>query len=195
MKPNPVITTERLILRTWCEVDIEPFVQMNSDHIVMKYFPDVMSRDQTLQAVERIKQHFDEYGYGWFAVDAKSTEEFIGFIGFSHPRFESFFTPCVEIGWRLKSEYWGKGLATEGANACLQYGFENLNLNKIYSFTAEPNAPSANVMKKIGMKHIGTFNHPMLNADSWLCKHLLYEVTKSEYETKLAFSRIIETRQ
>lgn len=182
MKPNPSITTERLILRKWCDADIEPFVQMNSDARVMKYFPALMSRDQTLQAVERIKKHFDDYGYGWFAVDLKSTGEFIGFIGFSHPRFESYFTPCIEIGWRLKAEHWGKGLATEGAKACLQYGFEILNFDKVYSFTAEPNFPSVKVMKKIGMKPGGEFNHPMLHHDSWLCKHLLYKVSKSEYK-------------
>lgn len=182
MKPNPIITTERLILRKWCDNDIEPFVQMNSDPQVMRYFPAVMNRDQTLQAVDRIKQHFDDYGYGWFAVDLKSNGEFIGFIGFSHPRFESYFTPCVEIGWRLKAEHWGKGLATEGAIGCLQYGFETLNFERVYSFTAIPNIPSVTVMKKIGMKHIGEFKHPMLSEDSPLSNHILYEITASKYK-------------
>ncbi|MBI3259802.1 MAG: GNAT family N-acetyltransferase [Ignavibacteriae bacterium] len=182
MNSNVIISTERLILRNWEKSDIAPFVQMNSDPKVMKYFPGLMSSDQTLQFMERIKLHFEEYNYGLFAVDEKSTGEFIGFIGFSHPRFESFFTPCVEIGWRLRSEHWGKGLATEGAKACLDYGFNVLNFDSIYSFTAIPNVPSINVMKKTGMKHIGEFNHPSLSEGSWLCKHTVYKISLSEWE-------------
>lgn len=182
MTPKTVIITERLIIRHWKDDDSEPFIEMNSDPQVMKYFPDIMSKEQTFQFVSRITQHFEEHGYGLFAVQEKACGEFIGFIGFSHPRFESYFTPCVEIGWRLCAKYWGKGLATEGARACLEYGFTTLNFDKVYSFTAVPNIPSVNVMKKIGLKHIGEFNHPMLNEESWLSRHLLYCITVDEWE-------------
>ncbi len=180
--PKPIITTDRLIIRHWKDDDIEPFIQMNSDPLVMKYFPGTMSKEQTLQFVSRITRYFEEHNYGLFAVQEKAGGEFIGFIGFSHPRFESFFTPCVEIGWRLCAKHWGKGLATEGARACLVYGFTALNFDRIYSFTAVPNIPSVNVMKKIGLKHIGEFNHPMLNEDSWLSRHFLYGITVEEWK-------------
>ncbi|MBS1538162.1 MAG: GNAT family N-acetyltransferase [Bacteroidetes bacterium] len=178
---QPIISTERLILRNWQGDDIELFIQMNSDIHVMKYFPGVMTREQTLEFFQRIQHHFDEYAYGLFAVEEKISGDFIGFIGFSHPRFESFFTPCIEIGWRLKATHWNKGLATEGALACLNYGFSILNFDKIYSFTSIYNLPSINVMKKIGLKHTGDFNHPMLNEDSWLFKHILYGISRDEF--------------
>jgi ribosomal-protein-alanine N-acetyltransferase len=181
MKSEPIITTDRLILRHWHDADIEPFIQINSDATVMKYFPSVMSAEQSLQFVRRIQTNFEEYGYGLYAVESKSTSEFIGFIGFSHPHFDSFFTPCIEIGWRLSSKYWGLGYATEGATACLKHGFSVLNFDKIYSFTASVNLPSVNVMKKIGLKFLGEFDHPILEIGSWLSNHLLYGISFSEW--------------
>jgi len=180
MSLKPIISTERLILRNWCDTDIEPFVQMNSDARIMKYFPNVLNRLQTIEFVQKIQQHFDKYTYGLFAVEEKLNREFIGFIGFSHPQFESFFTPCIEIGWRLSATYWNKGLATEGALACLEYGFSILNFNNIYSFTSVHNLPSISVMKKIGLKHHGDFDHPKINKDNWLYKHTLYSISQSE---------------
>src|SRR5699024_12133542 len=68
-----------------------------------------------------------DLGFGLYAVEEKTNNEFIGFIGFHRATFEADFTPCIEIGWRLKKEAWGKGYATEGAASCLKYGFTVLN--------------------------------------------------------------------
>ena len=92
------------------------------------------------------------------------------------PSFEAFFTPCIEIGWRIQHEFWGNGYATEGALRCLKYGFEALNFKKIYSFTATINAKSENVMQKIGMTKIGAFEHPFLGNSSPLKTHVLYNI-------------------
>ncbi len=55
----------------------------------------------------------------------------LGFIGLNIPGFEAEFTPCVEIGWRLTSKYWGQGLATEGAKAMIKLEFEKFSLTEI----------------------------------------------------------------
>ena len=87
-------------------------------------------------------------------VRSKKRYECIGFVGLSTPTFEAYFTPCVEIGWRLHSRYHGKGYATEAARAVLQFGFETLALlEEIVSFTVPMNKKSRNVMEKIGMVH------------------------------------------
>ncbi|WP_339364221.1 GNAT family N-acetyltransferase, partial [Vallitalea maricola] len=96
--------------------------------------------------------------------------------------FESYFTPCVEIGWRLDNKYWNKGYATEGAKACLKYGFNIIGLNDIYSFTSQLNEPSINVMKKIGLIEQGTFNHPKVEKDNHLRTHVLYKIDKARYD-------------
>lgn len=143
--------TERLGFRQWKEEDKIPFAKMNANTKVIKYFPNILSREQSDEFVDKITNHFIEHGYGLWAVEIKITQEFIGFIGFYNVTFESYFTPCVEIGWRLDNKYWNKGYATEGAKACLKYGFNIIGLNDIYSFTSQLNEPSINVMKKIGL--------------------------------------------
>lgn len=175
MKPY-YFKSSRLGFRHWSDKDVAPFALLNADPEVMEYFPAPLQYPETEKFVERINAHFDEYGYGLYAVDSIADNAFIGFIGLSHPRFESPFTPCVEIGWRLAKEYWNKGYATEGANACLDYGFNTLKIGEILSFTAVQNVRSENVMKKIGMQKIGEFDHLALPG-SWLERHVLYKKT------------------
>ncbi len=173
-----IIQTSRLGLRQWTNDDIPPFVEMNRDTNVMRYFPALLTEEETQAMVQRIQTSFVTNGFGLYAVEVKSTNEFIGFTGFSIPRFQSFFTPCVEIGWRLKHSAWGQGYATEAAKACLQYSFNKLGFDKVYSFTASVNTPSENVMKKAGMIKAGEFNHPLLAPGSVLCSHVLYAIEK-----------------
>lgn len=174
--------TERLGFRQWKEEDKIPFAKMNANTKVMKYFPNILSREQSDEFVDKITNHFIEHGYGLWAVEIKITQEFIGFIGFYNATFESYFTPCVEIGWRLDYKYWNKGYATEGAKACLKYGFNIIGLNDIYSFTSQLNEPSINVMKKIGLIEQGAFNHPKVEKDNPLKSHVLYKIDKARYD-------------
>jgi RimJ/RimL family protein N-acetyltransferase len=174
------LETTRLRLRDWVETDLEPFSKLNADEEVMRFFPKTLSNEETLVFYDAIISEFKECGFGLYAVELKEKKEFIGFIGFHRAFFEADFTPCIEIGWRLKKEAWGKGYATEGAAACLQYGFQELGFKDIYSFTAEINNPSINVMKKIGLNFIKTFNHPKVTKDSPLKKHVLFHIHQRE---------------
>lgn len=174
--------SNRLGFRRWREADKLPFSIMNSDPKVMEYFPNMLTKEQSDEFVDRINNHFCQYGYGLWAVEVKETNEFIGFIGFFTATFESSFTPCIEIGWRLSGKYWNNGYATEGAKECLQYGFHNLGMNEIYSFTSFINKPSINVMKKIGLQEECTFLHPKIDESNPLCLHVLYKIDKTTYE-------------
>lgn len=174
-----IIKTDRLGLRSWKEKDHESFAKMNADPRVMEHFPFLMTREQTDAYLTRIYNHFDEYGYGVYAVDILDSNEFIGYIGFSCPTWESYFTPCVEVGWRLKSESWNKGYATEGALACLEYGFKELGLDAIYSWTATDNKASERVMQKIGLVKIDEFDHPRIEKGHRLERHVLYKKEKT----------------
>jgi ribosomal-protein-alanine N-acetyltransferase len=169
-----IFESERLGFRRWKDEDRLPFFHMNSDDDVMKYFPNKLTKVQSDDFVDRIEKNIELHGYGLLAVEIKKTREFIGFIGFSNPTFEAFFTPCVEIGWRLARKHWNQGYATEGARACLDYGFGVLGFEEIYSFTAQINTQSINVMKKIGMEELSTFNHPRISEDHPLNLHVLY---------------------
>jgi RimJ/RimL family protein N-acetyltransferase len=177
------LETTRLRLRDWVETDLEPFTQLNADEEVMRYFPKTLTNEETLLFYDAIISEFKECGFGLYAVELKENKEFIGFIGFHRALFEADFTPCIEIGWRLRKEAWGKGYATEGAASCLQYGFKELGFKDIYSFTADINNPSKNVMKKIGMNFIKTFNHPKVTKDSPLKKHVLFHINQRKTGT------------
>jgi len=174
------IHTSRLILRQWQESDNTPYIAMNMDAEVMKYFPALQTAEETLAQIERFKIFINENGYGFFAVEHRDTGEFIGFTGLAQPRFESFFTSCVEIGWRLAKAHWGNGYAQEAARACLDLGFDKISLNEIYSFTSILNLQSVNVMKKIGMKEVGQFEHPNLKDGDKLKTHILYKLEKKD---------------
>lgn len=176
-----IISTERLGLRRWIESDVQPFIELNTDSDVMKYYPSILTAEETIAMVERIDNHFNNRKLGLFAVELKSTNQFIGYTGFTVPAFISFFTPCVEIGWRYHKNHWGNGYATEAAKACLEYGFKNHELNKIVSFTSELNHKSIGVMQRIGMKYRCAFNHPNLPEDHELAKHVLYEIKKEDF--------------
>ena len=105
---------------------------------------------------------------------------FLGFIGLFVPEFDAHFTPAVEIGWRLASEHWGKGLAAEGARGALRYGFETLRLEEVVSFTAPANLRSRRVMEKLGMSHnpADDFDHPRLPEGHALRRHVLYRIKR-----------------
>jgi RimJ/RimL family protein N-acetyltransferase len=146
----------------------------------MEFMPTLLLPEQTDQIMKRIDQHFQQHGFGLFAAELRENQTFIGFIGLSIPNFEAPFLPAVEIGWRLAAEYWGRGLATEGAREVLRYGFEVLGLNSVVSFTVPANLRSRRVMEKIGMMHEAKndFEHPRLPEGHPLRPHVLYRLDR-----------------
>lgn len=168
--------TDRLLLRSWEHEDREVFAKINGNDNVMKYFPATLSVDKSNSFVDRINAEFEETGLGLYAVEIKASGEFIGYVGFHRFTFDASFSPGWEIGWRISDRFWHKGYATEAAKACLDYARQKHFCNRLYSFTAVPNIPSENVMKRIGMSYQGTFMHPALADGHWLKEHKLYSI-------------------
>jgi RimJ/RimL family protein N-acetyltransferase len=117
-----------------------------------------------------------------YAVDLREERRFIGAVGLMVPAFEAHFMPCVEIGWRLSADCWGRGLATEGAKAVVHHAFESLQMESLVSFTAAANARSRRVMEKIGMTHDSSddFEHPNLPQGHPLRPHVLYRLRRTD---------------
>jgi RimJ/RimL family protein N-acetyltransferase len=175
------LETPRLWLRPWRTEDLEQFAAMNSDPEVMEHFSSTLSREETAAAMGWIEKHFKKRGFGLWAVELPGQAPFIGFIGLAVPAFEASFTPCVEVGWRLARPWWGQGLATEGARAALAYGFERLGLPEIVSFTVPGNTRSSRVMEKLGMRYSEHFEHPRIDPQHPLCRHVLYRLSRAEW--------------
>jgi len=175
--PAYLLKTARLGMRRWKDSDLEVFVAMNRDPEVMEFFPRIWTAEESAAMVAKAEAFLEQNGYGPYAVDDLASGEFIGYVGLLRPSFDAWFTPCVEIGWRLRREAWGLGYATEAAKECLRFGFDELGLERIYSFTAVPNVRSVRVMEKIGMRFVGEFEHPRVDEGSWLRRHVLYEAS------------------
>lgn len=180
MSHEKIIKTDRLIFRQWVEKDLKPFAELNADPLVREYFPSLLTREESDRQVKQFSEEISKNGYGFWAVSAPGVSDFIGFIGLSPVNFESYFTPAVEIGWRLAHEFWGKGYATEGAKAVLKYGFEILQLNEIVALTAINNTRSRRVMEKIGMHHNpkDDFDHPRAPLNNKLGRQALYRIQR-----------------
>ncbi len=129
--------TDRLKLRQWKNEDRQLFAEINSDPVVMEYFPNTLSVSESNKMSDKIISLIFQRGWGFWAVEEKQQHKFIGFVGLHTPIPELPFSPCVEIGWRLAKEYWGNGYATEAANAVLSVAFKELNVSQVYSFTPE----------------------------------------------------------
>ena len=179
------LTTDRLLLRQWRDSDREPFAALNADPAVMEHFPALQTREQSDALIDRNIPEFDGRGWGLWALEVKDTGEFIGFTGLNVPTFEAPFLPGVEIGWRLAKGAWGNGYATEAARAALAYAFGPAGLNEIVSFTATTNLPSQRVMQRIGMVHdeAGDFDHPRVEDGHRLQRHVLYRITRAQWES------------
>jgi RimJ/RimL family protein N-acetyltransferase len=175
-----VLTTTRLRLRLWRDEDLPSFAALNSDPHVMQYMLTTLDRRESDALAGRIRQHFVHHGFGLWAVELIGIADFIGFTGFSVPSFEAHFTPCVEIAWRLARDYWGFGYATEAARAARDYGFAQLGLRQIVSFTVPANQLSRSVMERIGMTHSPNddFEHPLLPQGHPLRHHVLYRLAR-----------------
>jgi RimJ/RimL family protein N-acetyltransferase len=175
-----IFKSDRLGFRNWRISDVKLMAEISADGDVMEYFPGVLSKVQTRAFIDKMKQQFAQKGFCYFAVDTLDTRQFIGFIGLSEKDFEADFTPCVDIGWRLDRKAWGQGFATEGAKRCLEYGFEDLGLEKVYAVAPKINRKSIEVMKKIGMKKVKQFLHPQLKDDARLQECVLYQIMSKQ---------------
>lgn len=185
--PQFEFDTSRLALRVWKDEHRIAFAAMNSDPEVMRYFPALQTADQSNATVDAWLGHFREQGWGNWAVELLGTGEFIGFIGLNIPRRQLPFSPCIEVGWRLKQDAWGHGYATEGAKACLRHAFTRFGLAEIVSFTALVNTPSVAVMRRIGMANANAdFEHPGVPEGSLLRPHCLYRASRSEWLRSVA---------
>ncbi len=175
---NYLFSTPRLGFRPWKNEDIPTLAKLNADPIVMEFFPSTYNLEQTADFVRRMKIQFDKSGFCYFPVDELTSGNLIGFIGLCEQNYEAPFTPCVDIGWRLAQQYWGKGYATEGAKACLEIGFREMGLKSIKSICSLINVKSERVMQKIGMQKVGEFKHPFLKNSPHLEECCWYECKK-----------------
>ena len=177
-----MIETERLILRAFRDEDREAFAAINGDPRVGDWLGGVIDRAASDLMLDRINTHIDDKGWGLWAVERKSDQQMIGFIGLSTVKAGALpVGPAIEIGWRLAHDAWGGGFATEGAQAALAWGFAHIDTAEIIAFTGATNLASQAVMRRIGMTPdpARDFDHPRLPEDSLLRRHVVFAAKRT----------------
>lgn len=182
-----MIETDRLILRRWREEDRDPFAAINASPVVCEFLPKQLDRAESDAMIARIEGHFDDRGFGLYAVERKETGALAGFTGLAVPWFDAPFMPAVEIGWRLGAAHWGKGFATEAARAVLAHAFGPLGLEEVVSFTVPANKRSRAVMERLGLTRdpADDFDLPTLVPGHPLRRHVLYRISRERHSEAL----------
>ena len=121
-----------IALRQWKDEDLEPYAAMNADAEVMRYSPKPLTVAESKESFSRLRAGIDQRGWGLWEVEVDG--EFAGFTGLAEPKFTAPFTPCVEIGWRFRREFWGRSIAYSAALAAQAFAFQELKLSELVSF-------------------------------------------------------------
>lgn len=177
-----ILETERLVLRPWREEDRDDYAALMGDPDVRRFYPSALTR---AEADAQMDRHLALQSTEPFHFRAATTREgtFVGMIGIAAvPEVirESIPThPAVEIGWVFHSAFWGRGLAPEGARACLAHAWQ-LGLPEVVAFTARINLSSQRVMEKIGMTRDpqADYHHPLVPLDHPIRPHVLYRISR-----------------
>ncbi len=152
---KPILETNRCYLRELSINDAQHFYDLNTDEEVIKYTGD-KAFDNVFEAKSFLENYnqYELYGYGRWAVIDKSNNEFLGWCGLKYsPDLDE-----VDLGFRFFRKYWNQGYATETAKACIDYGFNQLQLTKIVGRAMELNVGSVKVLEKTGMTFVGKFD-------------------------------------
>jgi len=150
-KSIPSLVTDRLILRPLAQEDAATLQLVLEDADVWRYFPrtEVPTLARTKTYIEGQLAHWDEYGYGHWAIDVID-KKLIGWCGQQYLRE----TDETEVAYCLGKAHWGKGFATEAARASLNFGITDLGIKEIVGLTHVENKASQHVLQKIGLKYI-----------------------------------------
>jgi [ribosomal protein S5]-alanine N-acetyltransferase len=148
---TPLFQSKRLLFRKFTTADAGLLYELNSDPEVVKYVHEPpTTKENAEQIIKDIILPQYELNLGRWAVCLKYTDEFIGWCGLKYIKEND----VIDLGYRFKKQYWGKGYATEAAQTCISYGFAHLNLDKIIAKAHVENTGSLNVIGKCGMKFL-----------------------------------------
>jgi RimJ/RimL family protein N-acetyltransferase len=148
----PTLTTPRLVLRPFTTADVDSMCRILNGKGVLRYFPptDPPGRDRVQRMISGLLKHWEEHGYGLWAMESRSNGELAGRCGLQFlPDTEE-----VEVDFILGREFWGQGLATEAGRASLRYGFDRLGLESIVGIVHLENRASQRVLEKLAMERV-----------------------------------------
>ncbi len=164
---------------------------MNANPEVMRYFPNLLTREESDALTEKFSKLIEEKGWGFWVTERKTDNKFLGLVGLN--LVDDLPLPnCIEVGWRLDKPYWGNGYATESATASLHFAFSVLKKDQVSAFTTLTNSPSRKVMARLGMVDTGrNFLHPRVPENSELREHVHYNIKRKSFNRSFQASSVI----
>ena len=170
-----VLETERLILRELCPQDVDALAKVLSDAETMRYYPAPFDRAGVEEWIERNRQRYEKDGHSLWAMISKSSGELIGDCGLAVQAVDG--EELVEIGYHVRRDLWGNGLAPEAARACRDFGFRKLGAERLISLIRPENLPSRRVAEKTGLT--------IWKDTLWRgIPHLVYSIRRDSLEAK-----------
>lgn len=147
-----LIETSRLVLKEMSEEDVQNLFDLNNDLEVMRYTGDrsFNNLNEALAYIQNYQYIYKKHGYGRLSLFNKETGEYLGWCGLKYLDQKN----QTDLGYRLKKQFWGKGFATEAASACLNDGFNRLQIDQVFATAMKENIPSVNIFKKLGLKYL-----------------------------------------
>jgi RimJ/RimL family protein N-acetyltransferase len=167
----PTVKTSRLMLRPFRMEDVDRLHEILSEEEILRYFPNPgkPTLDQIHRLIANQLKHWEEHGFGWWAVEPISEDQLIGWNGLQYLPD----TDEVEVGYLLSTTYWNQGLATEGAHAGLEFAFGKLGLKQVVAIVHPENKASQRVIEKLGM-------HFTREAEYFGMNVYRYEISRAE---------------
>jgi ribosomal-protein-alanine N-acetyltransferase len=166
------IETERLLLRQFTADDLDELSALYADPVVMRYYPQIYNREETRQRLDWIVTSYSTTGFSLLATMNKTDGKFMGRCGITLQEIDG--TQLPEIGYMLHNRYWGKGYATEAAQALRDYGFTELDFEEIYSLIRPINMPS----QAVAVRNAMTIRRNVMHAN---LDHHLFSIKRSEW--------------
>lgn len=173
-----ILTTPRLLLRTFHRDDLAPYAELNAHPEVARYLGGPITREHSDSIAEWANECFEAEGLGLLAVERREDGAFLGMCGLHH---QQSYPDDVEVAWRLAYEHWGHGYATEAATAWLDHAFGPMDLPRVISITDRPNVRSLAVMRRLGM----TFDHEAeVEDDGVVFQAVVYSITGDQWHNR-----------
>jgi len=144
-----ILETDRLLLREFVAGDADALAAVISDPETMRFYPEPRDRAGVESWIERNRRRYRDDGHGLWAMVLKSSGEVIGDCGLTRQIVDG--VDEIEIGYHVRRDLWGRGLAPEAAAACRDYGFERLGVERLISLIRPENLPSRRVAEKVGL--------------------------------------------
>ena len=171
------LETERLRLRPLKLDDVDALHRVLGDAETMKWYPAPFTREETLEWIQRWLDSYQQRGHGLWVMELKSSGEVIGDVGLTVQIVDQ--QPFIEVGWHTRRDLWGQGYATEGGRASVQWGFDNLDVDRIISLIRPENVASSRVAEKLGLK---VWRETMRGPNNSMFHHV-YAITRKEWES------------